>query len=210
MSKKNRPLGVDSAVILCNGVFPQGVVPLGILGKSEYILCCDGAVDKLVKHGLKPDFIVGDGDSISEENKRRFADIFMQIPDQETNDQTKAVKYLMSRGVREISILGATGGREDHTLGNISLLIDYRHMGAKVKMYTDFGAFVAAEGCGVFHSRPGQQVSIFSHNATGLSSKGLKYPLHDLTNWWQGTLNEATSDVFSIEAVGEYILFQEY
>ena len=60
-------------------------------------------------------------------------------PDQETNDQTKAVNYLMEKGFRRIAIVGATGRREDHTLGNISLLMEYMRMGQKYVMYTDYG-----------------------------------------------------------------------
>ena len=57
--------------------------------------------------------------------------ILHRISDQETNDQTKAVNFLLAQGKRRIAIIGATGNREDHTLGNISLLSDYLRAGAE-------------------------------------------------------------------------------
>jgi thiamine pyrophosphokinase len=57
----------------------------------------------------------------------------------------------------------------------------------------------------------GQQISVFSFGASDFHSEGLVYPLpHDLTNWWQGTLNEANSDVIRISADGYFLVFQEY
>ena len=46
--------------------------------------------------------------------------------EQETNDLSKAFRYCLKRGWKKLFILGATGKREDHTMGNISLLSDYQ------------------------------------------------------------------------------------
>ncbi|MBP8166558.1 MAG: thiamine diphosphokinase, partial [Bacteroides sp.] len=58
-----------------------------------------------------------------------------------------------------------------------------------------------------FASHPGQQVSIFNFGAKGLQGEGLVYPLSDFTNWWQGTLNEATANEFTVHCTGEYLVF---
>ena len=58
-----------------------------------------------------------------------------------------------------------------------------------------------------FAAHPGQQISIINFGAKGLQGEGLVYPLSDFTNWWQGTLNEATSDEFTIHCTGEYLVF---
>ena len=134
------------AVILANGDYPTHHMPLEILKQAEFVVCCDGGADQYIANGFMPDVIVGDGDSLSEENRIKYADRIHYIPDQETNDQTKAVKYLLERGYDSISIIGATGKREDHTIGNISLLIEYMRMGARVKSYTDYGVFIPCSG----------------------------------------------------------------
>ena len=113
------------AVILGNGDYPSHPYPLNVLRQAPYVVCCDGAADEYIRHGFLPDAIIGDGDSLSSENREKLATIFHQIKDQETNDQTKAVRFLKAQGKRQIAIIGGTGKREDHTLGNISLLMDY-------------------------------------------------------------------------------------
>jgi thiamine pyrophosphokinase len=154
--------------------------------------------------------IIGDGDSLLPEYKKRFSSIILQISDQETNDQTKAVHYLQSKGIRKIAIVGATGKREDHTLGNISLLVEYMRSGMEVRTVTDYGTFIPVSDTQSFASHPGQQVSIINFGAEGLKGEGLFYPLSDFSNWWQGTLNEATADEFTIHCTGEYLVFLAY
>lgn len=198
------------AVIVDAGAFPKAPQPLNILDSTDLTVCCDGAISNLIKSGRKPWRIVGDCDSISPEHRKAFAEIIRRNPDQDTNDQTKAVTYLSAKGIRRIAIVGATGLREDHTLGNISLLIDYHRQGIEARIFTDYGIFIPVEGDACFRCVPGAQVSIFSFGATGLESKGLHWPIHDFTSWWQGTLNEAPTGHFSIHARGYYLLFISY
>ena len=82
------------AVILGNGDYPSHPYPLNVLRQAPYVVCCDGAADEYIRHGFLPDAIIGDGDSLSSENREKLATIFHQIKDQETNDQTKAVRFL--------------------------------------------------------------------------------------------------------------------
>ena len=198
------------AVILANGDYPSANLPLQMLANAPYVVCCDGGANEYVEKGFLPDVIIGDGDSLSEANRSRYASLICYVPDQETNDQTKAVQFLLSKGKRKIAIVGATGKREDHTIGNVSLLIEYMRMGAEVRSYTDYGVFVPCKDTCVFECRPGQQVSIFNFTAKGLKSKGLAYPIYDFTSWWQGTLNRCTDTSFTIEAEGEYLVFLNY
>ena len=79
------------AVILANGEYPTHTLPLKILEEAKFVICCDGAANEYILRGHTPDIIIGDGDSLSPENKTRFSDIIHHIADQETNDQTKAV-----------------------------------------------------------------------------------------------------------------------
>ena len=198
------------AVIVAGGEFPTAPQPLEILQSAPFVVCCDGAADRYIATGRVPDAIVGDGDSISAENREKFAHLLHIISEQESNDQTKAVRYLLEHGMRRIAIVGATGRREDHTIGNISLLIEYARKGSEVCSFTDHGVFVPCNGTTTHKCRKGQQVSIFSITARDLSAEGLLYPIYDFNNWWQGTLNECTGDEFTIKATGEYLLFINY
>lgn len=198
------------AVILANGDYPVAPKPLQILHSSPYVVCCDGGADGYIAHDLIPDIIIGDGDSLSPENRVRFASIIHHDPDQQTNDQTKAVKYLLNEGKRHIAIVGATGRRDDHTIGNIALLTEYLAMGADVRSYTDYGVFIPCRDKCSFSCKAGAQISIFNINARDITSEGLAYPLYDFTAWWQGTLNEALSESFTISAHGDYIVYITY
>jgi thiamine pyrophosphokinase len=191
-------------VIVADGEFPGHDVPLGYLKRAESIVCCDGSAEKLIRSGYIPDSIVGDMDSLDPKIAARFADRIHPDPDQETNDLTKAVRWCSVNGMKNIVILGATGRREDHTIGNISLLADYTDI-VNVIMVTDTGIFTAISESSVISCFPGQQVSIFSLDpATELTSFRLKYPLERkrLSNWWMATLNEAMTDSFGLEFTG--------
>ena len=198
------------AVIVAGGDFPTAPLPLEVLQSAPFVVCCDGAADRYIATGRVPDAIVGDGDSISPANRKKFADRLHIVNEQESNDQTKAVRFLVSQGKRRIAIVGATGRREDHTIGNISLLIEYARAGVDIRSFTDYGVFVACNGTTTHKCRKGQQLSIFCITAKSLSAEGLLYPIYDFTNWWQGTLNECTEESVTIHAEGEYLLFFNY
>lgn len=198
------------AVIIDAGSFPRNPAALQWLEGCGRIVCCDGAADRYLATGRRAWRIVGDCDSMSPDVMQRYAEIVRRFPDQETNDQTKAVRYLAGKGIRRIAILGATGLREDHTLGNISLLIAYLGEGIDARAYTDFGVFIPVEGDREFFCPEGTQVSVFNFGATGIHAEGLRYPLRDFDSWWQGTLNETTADRFAIHACGSYLVFINY
>lgn len=195
------------AVVIANGEYPTRKEVLEIINAAPLTVCCDGAADDFIARGGVPDIIIGDMDSLSDENKARYSDIIIHKADQETNDQTKAVQYLLSRGITRIAIVGATGRREDHTIANIALTAEYMAMGAEVVSYTDSGCFIPCRDNKTLLCTPNAQVSIFNINATALRSEGLDYPIYDFTALWQGTLNCCRSGEFTISAQGDYIVF---
>ena len=190
-------------VIIANGEFPKNEIPLDILKDARHIVACDGAI----KHVPQAEVVVGDGDSVP----AAFHDRLIQIEEQEDNDLTKATRYCLSMEWHKIAYLGCTGKREDHTLGNIGLLMRYfRKMGVEGMMFTDYGVFTPAYGNHTFQSKKGQQVSIFNFGCNQLTSEGLKWNSYAYDEWWQGTLNEALGDEFSFCADGYYLVYQTY
>ncbi len=199
------------AVVLCNGDYPSNAVGLSILANARFLCCCDGAAAyQLTHHTRIPDAIVGDGDSLPDDFKETHRDILHLVEEQDDNDETKAVRFCMERGYKRIAILGATGKREDHTLGNISHLSDYAQWGLDVAMVTDYGWFVAVKGLAEFSSIPRQQVSIFNIDCTQLESRGLRWNSYPYKQLWQGTLNESTGDSFQLEGNGTYLVFRTF
>lgn len=201
-------------VIVGNGDFPTKRIALNKLKKAKSgnatLIACDGAVAGLVKRGYIPDFIVGDMDSIGVSLRKKFAERIHRDPDQETNDQTKAFHFAINLIKNEkaasydICFLGATGKREDHTIGNISLLADYAEEtsvvekelpGMKIDLYsiTGYGIFRPILGTSVLEGRVGDPLSIFAFdNTLRIKSKGLEYKTDNVKFdlWWKATLNK--------------------
>ena len=194
---------VYDAVIVANGQFPTHAIPLDILKNTSHIICCDGAI----KNVPQAEVVVGDGDSVPAE----YRDRLIQIDEQDDNDLTKATRYCVEHGWKRIAYLGCTGKREDHTLGNISLLMRYyRDMHVEGILYTDYGFFTPAYGNRTFPSMKGQQVSLFNFGSHQITSEGLRWDAYNFSEWWQGTLNESLGDSFSLQSDGYYLVYQTY
>ncbi len=202
---------MNNPVILADGDFPAHPVPLAILHAAAPLVCCDGAADALADAGLTPDVVIGDLDSISPTRRERFRSVLVEDRDQETNDLTKAVNWCRQRGIQAVTILGATGKREDHTLANIALLARY-NLDIRAEMVTDHGTFSVARTSCEFATFPVQQISLFSLTPeTAITSTGLKYPLAGmkLAELWQGSLNEATGNTFRLTFTnGTLVIFR--
>lgn len=187
--------------ILASGDFPSSEKILKELLSADVLICCDGSVKNLMKYGRYPEYIVGDLDSISTEDKLRFSGIIHHIAEQQTNDLTKAFSLAVEIASKEdkdfhITIFGATGKREDHTLGNISLLLDYAAK-ADVCMVSDYGKFIPLSDSFRFKAEKGAPVSIFSQDITlKITSEGLQYETDNVIfdAWWKATLNVASAE----------------
>ena len=205
-----------TAVIVVNGQFPKKEYPLYLLESADYVVCCDGALDTYLRHFRgrnlrRPDVVVGDMDSLSKKTAERFRDIAVKIDEQETNDQSKAFHYILEHfpDVDTIHILGATGKREDHTIGNLSLLMEYaREMRRQdcgrtvfVDIVSDWStAFAITDTC-TLDVGEGRSVSIICpDNSLNIRSEGLVWPTDNVVfdNLWQTTLNRASADRISL------------
>jgi|SRR5664280_764421 len=203
---------IPYTVIVADGTFPTHDIPLGYLKNAKRIICCDGSAQNLLLTGMQPDAIVGDMDSLNDELANRFADRIYLDENQDTNDLTKAVSWCSDMGYKDIVIVGATGKREDHTLGNISLLTEYVRS-VNVIMVTETGILRPLLKSSAISCFAGQQVSIFSIDPeTEVTSFGLRYPLNKtkILNWWYATLNESLGDSFSLEFNGRLIVYVKF
>ena len=113
--------------------------------------------------------------------------------------------------VKTVHILGATGKREAHTLGNLGQIMEYARLyGASgnpdedriyVDAVSDYStAFALTDSCELFVGE-GRAVSIFSpDNSLNIKSEGLVWQTSGVVfdNWWQATLNRASADVVKL------------
>ena len=201
---------MTDVVILCNGEFPRKAYPLYLLERADAVVCCDGAAVKFLRRfGTErmPEAVVGDMDSLPAKWREKLAPLVVHVEEQEDNDMTKAMRYVLEHhpGVTDIHILGATGLREDHTVGNLGLLMEYTRLfdlrDIRVEMVSDHStAFALTDSCEL-HLGKGRRVSLFSpDNSLTIRSEGLEWPTDGVVfdNWWPATLNRATEDVVKL------------
>ena len=204
-----------TVVIICDGQFPKTEYPRYLIKTADFTICCDGALTKYLRHSKnifgferRPDMVIGDMDTLPAAMQKKHADIIIKETEQEHNDQTKAVRWALTNisDIDHIYILGATGGRIDHTIGNASLLMEYTRLfdlgEIGITMVSDNGTAFAVNDTIEFDCGIGRQVSIFSpDNSLRIKSSGLEYPTDEVVfdNWWKATLNKASSDTVRLE-----------
>ena len=93
----------------------------GLLSDDDFIIACDSGLVHLEKSGITPNLIIGDFDSF-DKPKTNIETIVLPREKDDT-DSFFAVKEAVRRGFDELLIFGAIGGRLDHSLGNISILL---------------------------------------------------------------------------------------
>ena len=203
----------DPVVILANGDFPSHPISLGKLHDAQTIICCDGAVNHLVKNGMEPHYILGDMDSIDDNLKNKYRAKIIELPGQDENDLRKTIVWVENNGAKKAAILGATGKRDDHTLANIFTLLQYPSQ-LEMTIYTDHGIFSVAENKKTFDSFTGQQISLFATDKSiAITSNNLKYNMiySVLSNLYGGSLNESLNDSFTLTlSHGQILVYQVF
>ena len=189
-----------STVILAAGDFPRkNGTAWKLLAAAKRVIACDSAADAYRRRvGRWPDVIVGDFDSIGGGPHASQPSVCVRIPDQDTNDLEKAIVYCAKRGWKNPVIVGATGKREDHAIGNVFRALDYG-----LEIVTDRGRFIPVRGKAVLKVRKGAAVSVFAPDPkTHMISKGLEWPLEGVKfrNLYCATLNRATATRVTLTA----------
>lgn len=112
-----------------------------VVKESDFIICADGGMDHLLAINKRPDLVIGDLDSISEsslnyiKNNNVTVEKYSSIKD--TTDTDLAMEYLIDNGFKEITLMGVTGTRQDHTMANILLLNTLHNKGIRGKIVDD-------------------------------------------------------------------------
>ena len=193
-------------VILAAGDFPRkGGAAWKLLAGATRVVACDSAADAYRRHFRKwPTVVIGDLDSVRE---RSVPCRVIHDADQNTNDLEKAMAYCAKQGWRKPVIVGATGKREDHTLGNVFRALDYG-----CEIVTDHGRFIPVCGKVSLRVAKGAAVSIFAPDPkTRMTSKGLEWPLDTVRfrNLYCATLNRATASRVTLTTTRPVSVFIE-
>jgi thiamine pyrophosphokinase len=194
-------------VILADGPAPSHPEPLRVLANAGSLICCDGAANNLPTGAPAPVAIVGDLDSLDEFARQRFADRLVHLPAQDTGDLEKAILWAGAQGAEAVAIIGATGGRDDHTLANTLLL--WSNLDVVTELVTESGIFSTVTDRAKYRGYPGQQIGLFpSSLGVTIRTSGLKYDLKGdkLSAMHRGSSNLCAGESFEIVAEGGPVL----
>ncbi len=172
------------------------------------LVVVDGALETTHRLGILPDYIVGDFDTV-DQNLLAFYDnkiIFRHPPEKDQTDTELAIETALQAQCTELDFLGATGSRLDHSLANIFLLqgLLERKLEASIinennKLYLKNRGFTLCK-----KEAYGDYISLLplSETVEGVTLKGFKYPVQNLTFYREKTLgvsNEITEEKAIVE-----------
>lgn len=149
---------------------------------GDFVIAADGGYTNLKKLGMKPDFVIGDFDSLPEipENEN-----IIRLPKEKNDTDTLyAVKLGLEKGYREFTIFGGIGGRLDHTLANIQTLAFIAEQGGRGFLVGEGNIITAIKNDRILFSAEKKGIiSVFcnSSKAVGVTETGLKYSLTNAT-----------------------------
>lgn len=92
--------------------------------KYDKIISADRGLEALNKINIKPDYIIGDFDSVNNEILEKYKDIPITYlkPEKDFTDTHMALKLAIENSAKSITIIGAIGTRLDHSIANIHIL----------------------------------------------------------------------------------------
>ena len=150
---------------------------------ADLIVAADGGAVIALAHDVRPHVVVGDMDSLSAEDadalRRDGAELLAFPPRKDETDLELALLVAVRRGATDITILGALGGRLDHTLGNLYLLTMPELRGRTARLVDGrVEAFLIRDEAEV-RGLPGDTVSLIplTPEVSGIETEGLEYPL---------------------------------
>ncbi len=175
------------------------------LRPTDRLIAADGGMRHLRALGLRPERIIGDGDSLPPDLD--LSDIpFIRYPAaKDETDLELALLWAAQEPTPEIGVLGALGGRLDHELANLLLLALPQLRGKEVWMAGNGWRVTCLHGGETRSVRaaPGTTLSLIPLGgpAQGIRTQGLAYPLRDEPLHFgpaRGVSNVLTQDVVTI------------
>ncbi len=175
---------MSRCVIVAAGEIHNYGSAISFLRKDDYFIFCDGGLSHAESLGIKPNLIVGDFDSCDSDVLSKYEEQceIIKLPrEKDDTDTLYAVKLAVERGYSDFLILGAMGGRFDHALGNISILLYLEGLGKKAVLIDDYSVMQIAgskpllieDNCSYF------SVLTVAGDVSGVTIKNAKYPLEN-------------------------------
>ncbi len=165
---------------------------------EDFFIYCDCGLKHEKNFGIKPDLIIGDFDS--HDMPQDLSNVIILPVIKDDTDTIFAVKEAMKRGFDDFILVGVTGGRQDHNLGNIYALLMLAEKNKNALIVDDYSEIKLIKANEKIKIKRGWKffsLINISGTAKGISIKGAKYNLEnaEITPDFQyGISNEVLGD----------------
>jgi thiamine pyrophosphokinase len=166
------------ALVFANGLPADPAVWRDLLQQDPLLVATDGGADQLLRAGMVPHLVIGDMDSVQDEQALRSEGVLIiRQQSQENTDLEKALDFLLEQRYLRVMVLSAMGLRSDHTLANLSILLKY-HARLQIRFRDNYSEISVVSGEHTFAAAPGTTVSLLAaERCTGVTTNGLQWPL---------------------------------
>lgn len=171
---------------------------------ADYVICADAGQDFALKLGFTPDIVIGDFDSTKTHARLDCPYITYPI-EKDITDAEACVLHCLDVGIKDITFLGGIGGRLDHTLGALSLLLKFHEDLSRVRLIDKRNQIeVLSNGSITLAKDPSYRffsIVPVDSEISGVSITGAKYPLDNVSMVRASTLgisNEFEDDEVTI------------
>lgn len=153
----------------------------------DYVIAVDGALVYVEEAGVPINCLVGDFDTVSSELLSQYMkmdELYIErhCPEKDESDTELALRIAMNHGSEKITILGATGGRLDHFIGNLHLLLQPLQRNIPCFLIDKWNRICLVDSYKKFIEKEqfGKYISFlpFTDSVKDVSLIGFKYPLH--------------------------------
>lgn len=196
------------AVIFANGVLSDPASARAALAGGDVVIAADGGARHCRELGIKPDYLIGDFDSLEPSELEQFeaegVNILRHPARKDYTDLELAIRHAHSLGANEILVLGALGRRWDQTLANLLLPAAGEYAGLQMRLLDAAQEVLLARSGSqlTLHGQPGDTVSLIplGGDAHGITTHGLEYPLQQETLYF-GTTRGVSNALLSETAM---------
>ncbi len=166
-------------ILVLNGSLRWTTALATLARAARPLIAADGGADALARVGLRPDAVVGDLDSLSTATRAWLGEsILIHRTDQDCTDFEKALSHAFTDlGLEQLTVLGALGGRIDHTAGNLGILAR-ESRGPDLVFRSEDEILLATTESLVLDAVPGETWSFWTYSpATMVTLEGLRWPI---------------------------------
>ncbi|MFH6997276.1 thiamine diphosphokinase [Flavobacterium sp. FlaQc-57] len=174
----------EPALIIANGAACNPELLGQLLEWSPLVIVLDSAMERVVELGIKVDVLLGDFDRGFNPEIYKTSQYPIEIvhtPDQNKTDLEKAFDYLIDRKIPAVNVVWATGKRADHTITNLTSLVQYRNL-LKIVILDDHSKiFLLPRKFEKWYTTKTPISLIPIGVVSGITSTNLQYPLQNDT-----------------------------